>query len=152
MIFNLAEEADAVPYSTRQRQAVLDCLSRRREEPVTAREVAELLRREGCAVGLATVYRQLEKLEEAGLAHKANTEDGALYRYCGREAGRDCFLLKCRGCGRLLHLDCSHLGPLYEHLEQRHHFVIDPRATVFTGLCDVCARGAEETEGRDHGA
>jgi len=130
---------------------VLDCLARRREEPVTAREVAESLRREGHTVGLATVYRQLEKLEEAGLVHKASTEDGALYQYCGREAGRDCFLLKCRGCGRLLHLDCSHLEPLYDHLERRHHFVIDPRATVFTGLCDVCAQGPEGAGGGGHG-
>lgn len=129
-------------YSTRQRQAVLSCLSRRRESPMTAPELAEALHREGCAVGLATVYRQLEKLERAGLVHRANTEEGAVYRYCDHGTGRDCLLLKCRGCGRLLHLDCSHLEPLYSHLEQRHHFLIDPKATVFTGLCDACARGA----------
>ena len=50
-----------MPYHTRQ-QAVLRCLEQRREESLSAAELAEELRRLGCAVGLATIYRQLEKL------------------------------------------------------------------------------------------
>lgn len=134
-----------MPYTTRQQQAVLACLSARSQEPLSAGELAEELRRSGHPVGLATIYRQLEKLEHAGCIHKVHTEEGALYQYCdlGSE-DRDCFLLKCTGCGRILHLDCSHLKPLYAHLEQQHHFIIDPRSTMFAGLCDVCAAGREE--------
>lgn len=140
-----------MPYCTKQRQAVLACLSERQETPLSAIQLAELLRQSGSAVGLATVYRQLEKLEQLGQVHKVNTAEGALYQYCDHpEHGRNCFLLRCRSCGRILHIDCSHLKPLYEHLEQQHHFVIDPRATVFTGLCDVCAGRREEEE--RHGA
>ena len=39
-------------------------------------------------MGLATIYRQLEKLEAAGAVHKVNTEEGALYQYCGRQSPR----------------------------------------------------------------
>lgn len=128
-------------YQTKQQQAVLRCLEDRREASVTAAELAEDLRRTGCSVGLATVYRQLEKLEAAGRVHKVNTEEGAFYQYCDHASGeRDCFLLKCEGCGRMLHLDCSHLQGLYDHLEEAHHFRINPRRTLFTGLCDVCSR------------
>lgn len=135
-----------MPYSTKQQQAVLRCLEERRG-PASANELAEALREAGCPVGLATIYRQLEKLERAGCIHKVNTEEGAFYQYCDHADGdRDCFLLRCEGCGRIVHLDCSHLRSLYEHLEREHHFVIDPRATVFTGLCDVCA-GKERTDG-----
>lgn len=134
-------------YTTRQHQAILRCLAQRGEEPLSAAELAEALRAAGCPVGLATVYRQLGKLEAAGCVHRVDTEEGALYRYCDRpEDARDCFLLKCEGCGRILHLDCTHLRPLYEHLEQQHHFRIDPRRTVFTGLCDVCAAAQGEKE------
>lgn len=137
-------------YSTKQQQAVLDCLSRRREEPVSAIELAEALRQSGHPVGLATIYRQLEKLEQTGLVHKVNTGEGALYQYCDHAGeGRECLLLQCRGCGRILHLDCTHLKPLYDHLAERHHFHIDPRTTVFTGLCDVCTKQREE--GHGHG-
>ena len=134
-------------YSTKQQQAVLDCLSRRREEPVSAIELAEALRQSGHPVGLATIYRQLEKLEAAGRVHKVNTEEGAFYQFCGHDGSghRDCFLLKCSRCGRIRHLDCSHLQGLYDHLEQEHHFRIDPRGTLFTGICDLCAK--EESHG-----
>jgi Fur family ferric uptake transcriptional regulator len=139
-------------YSTRQQQAVLQCLARRGRELISVNELAEELRAAGCPVGLATIYRQLERLEAAGHIHKVSTEEGAFYQYCDHEDGnRACFLLRCERCGRILHLDCSHLRPLYEHLEQQHHFLIDPRQTMFTGLCDVCAaqRKQEETHGKN---
>ena len=129
-----------MPYSTKQHQAVLRCLEARGETACTAAELAEDLRREGCPVGLATIYRQLEKLEKLGRIHKVSTEEGALYQYCTHPAeGRDCFLLRCEACGRIVHLDCSHLQGLYAHLEADHHFRIDPRRTVLTGLCQLCA-------------
>ena len=129
-------------------QAVLRCLEARGVTACTAAELAEDLRREGCPVGLATIYRQLEKLEAAGAVHKVNTEEGALYQYCGRQSQghRDCFLLKCERCGRIRHVDCTHLQDLYDHLEREHHFRIDPRGTLFSGVCDVCA-GEEDRHG-----
>ena len=136
-----------MPYSTKQQQAVLRCLESRESEALSAQELAEELRREGFSVGLATIYRQLERLEEAGIVHKVNTESGAFYLYYSHGEGRrDCFLLKCQRCGRIRHLDCDHLKDLYEHLETAHHFRIDPRRTLFTGLCEECAR-EEDTHG-----
>lgn len=136
-----------MPYSTKQQQAVLRCLESRESEALSAQELAEELRREGFSVGLATIYRQLERLEEAGVVHKVNTESGAFYLYCSHGEGRrDCFLLKCQRCGRIRHLDCDHLKDLYEHLETAHHFRINPRRTLFTGLCEECAR-EEDTHG-----
>lgn len=136
-----------MPYHTKQQQAVLRCLEARREESVTAAELSEDLRKAGSPVGIATIYRQLEKLEQSGRIHKVNTEAGAFYQYCDcAGSDRDCFLLKCEGCGRILHLDCSHLQALYDHLEEDHHFRINPHKTLFTGLCDVCARKEESHE------
>ena len=139
-----------MPYSTKQQQAVLRCLENRQEEALTAAALSEDLRQEGCPVGLATIYRQLEKLASAGRVHKINTEDGAFYQYCGREGSdhRDCFLLQCERCGRIRHLDCSHLQALYAHLEQEHHFRITPRRTLFSGLCDLCIEKEESGHGK----
>ena len=126
-------------YTTKQHQAILRCLEQRAEEALSANQLAEDLRREGCPVGLATIYRQLEKLESSGLVHKVSTADGALYQYCDHaEDGRECLLLRCENCGRMVHLDCGHLEDLYRHLEQQHHFRIDPRRTILTGRCRSC--------------
>ena len=137
-----------MPYTTRQRQAILRCLQRRADASVTAGELAEDLRSAGCPVGLATVYRQLERLEAAGIVHKINTEDGAFYQFCGRDdhGHRDCFLLRCERCGRIRHVDCVQLQGLYDHLEREHHFRINPRGTLLSGICDQCAK-EEETRG-----
>ena len=53
-------------YTTKQQQAVLHCLEQRPEEALTATDLAADLRQAGHPVGLATIYRQLEKLEAAG--------------------------------------------------------------------------------------
>ena len=130
----------SVTYMTRQQREVLRCIEGC-DEGAGAVELAERLHRQGSQVGLSTVYRQLERLEQQGLVHKIVTDEGARYQYCdGRHAGRDCFLLKCERCARMEHLDCSHLGELYAHLLSEHHFAINPRRTLFYGLCENCSR------------
>lgn len=135
-------------YSTKQHQAILHCLEQRSGQPFTAAALSEDLRQSGNPVGLATVYRQLEKLEQTGRVHKVNTEEGAFYQLCPHQPSdqRACFLLRCEVCGRIVHLDCSHLQQLYQHLELEHHFRIDPRRTVLTGICANCA-GKETAHG-----
>lgn len=131
-------------YTTKQQQAVLRCLEGH-AAPMSAADLAEALRTEGSPVGLATIYRQLDKLEQQGRIHRVSTEGGAVYQYCSQDGHGDCFLLKCLDCGRILHLDCSRLQTLYRHFEDHHHFVIDPRATVFSGWCNRCADRRKET-------
>ena len=65
-------------YQIKQQQAVLQCLQHRSEECLSAADLSEELRRSGLTVGLATVYRQLDKLTQQGLVHKVTTEEGAL--------------------------------------------------------------------------
>lgn len=136
-----------MPYSTKQRQAILSCLEARRDEPVSAADLAAELRARGQPVGLATVYRQMEKLEEAGRVHRVDTGEGAYFQYCRHpeDGGKqECLLLKCEACGRISHLDCTHLQPLYRHLLKEHRFRVDCRRTVFTGLCEACAEKERE--------
>lgn len=131
-------------YMTKQQQAVLACI-RGCADGIGAAELTELLHRQGEAVGLTTVYRQLERLEKAGKVHKLMTDTGAKYQFCTcADSGRDCFLLKCEKCGAIRHLDCSYLGELYRHLEREHHFHIDSRRTLFYGLCENCGREAKK--------
>lgn len=133
-------------YITKQSQAVLHCLKQRSEESLTAADLAEDLRQNGNSVGLATIYRHLDKLAASGHIHKINTAEGAFYHLCAHteDSHMDCFLLKCSRCGRIRHLDCSHLHTFYQHLEQEHHFRIDPRQTLFAGICDLCIREEEQ--------
>jgi len=127
----------SVVYMTRQQRAVLDCIARFPGGNCTATELTEQLHARGEAVGLTTVYRQLDRLVQQGQVHKIVTDEGAHYQYCS--AHGDCFLLKCERCGMIVHMDCSHLGELYQHIFEEHHFTINPRRTLFYGLCEKCA-------------
>ena len=125
-------------YMTRQQQAVLKCIESCPGGRATAMDLMQMLRQEGQTVGLSTVYRQLEKLVAQGKVHKLLTEEGACYQYCDKTVHRDCFLLHCEGCGAIFHMDCSHLGELHGHLLESHGFAINPRRTMFYGLCGKC--------------
>ena len=125
--------------------ALEQALSRRGGAVLSAAALSEELRGQGSPVGLATIYRQLERLEGQGLVHKVTTEEGACYRYCDGGEG-NCFLLRCESCGRVIHADCGQLRAFYQHLEQAHHFTVDPRKTVLSGLCDTCREGERHGE------
>ena len=130
-----------MPYVTKQYQAVLQCVQSRGADAFTATELTEDLRHTGHPVGLATVYRQLEKLEAAGMVHKVPTEEGALYQCCPHpQPDHGCILLRCEACGRITHLECIQMEALCRHLETAHHFCIDPRRTILTGRCQHCAQ------------
>lgn len=63
----------SVTYMTRQQRAVLEGVKASPEGCATAAELTEQLHREGQTIGLTTVYRQLERLAQQGLVHKAVT-------------------------------------------------------------------------------
>ena len=130
-------------YITKQQRAVLSCIEQCPGSRATAMALTEELHRQGQPVGLSTVYRQLENLSRQGLVHKIVTDNGACYQYCDGRSHKDCFLLQCEKCGAIYHMDCSHLGELYDHLLTGHGFAINPRRTVFYGLCRKC-REAEQ--------
>ena len=126
-------------YTTKQQKAVLECLSSCADAPVSAPALVEALHERGEHIGIATVYRQLEKLERQGSVHKVTTDEGAYYQFCTHGCAPACCLFKCE---RIVHLDCHQLAPLYEHLEREHGFSINPRKTMFYGLCSECQEGA----------
>ena len=132
-------------YMTRQQKAVLACIENAHGGCATAQELTEQLHREGQTIGLTTVYRQLEKLDRQGLVHKIVTDEGARWQYCDcQQKGHNCFLMKCERCGRVEHVDCDHLGELYEHLQKEHHFRINPHRTLLYGLCEKCSEEEDD--------
>ena len=126
-------------YITKQQLSVLRALEEHRDESLSAAQLTDELRSQGERIGIATVYRQLERLELSGCVHKVLTEEGAFYQYCPGGESNDCFLLKCERCGRISHVGCAQLAPLYEHLRREHNFTINPRRTMLYGLCAQCA-------------
>ncbi|MBP5578516.1 MAG: transcriptional repressor [Ruminococcus sp.] len=128
-------------YNTKQKEKLLEYLMKNKEKHTNVQEISAYLSAEGSSVGVATIYRQLDRLVEQGLVRKY-AFDGktcACYQYIeNEEQCRSHFHLKCLGCGRLIHLDCEHLADITRHIEEEHDFSIDYSQTVFYGRCSDC--------------
>ena len=137
-----------IGYNTRQKEKLIDYLIRNKEKHTNVQEISAYLSSEGSPLGTATIYRQLDKLVEAGVVRKfvIDGKMGACYQYIeNTDECREHFHLKCLKCGRLIHLNCDHLMGINEHIAEHHGFIIDPSQTVFYGTCSECA-GAESSD------
>ncbi len=133
-------------YKTRQRERILRLLTENAGRHLSVDEVVDHLRGQGEPVGKSTVYRYLDRLVEQGLVRRYFLEErtGACYQYAGgEERCREHFHLKCIGCGGLLHVECSYLDEVAQHVASHHRFAIDHTKTVLYGLCELCAAKQE---------
>lgn len=106
---------------------------------MTAEEIVSALRSEGEAVGLTTVYRNLEKLCSSGEVRKFSGAGSACYGFTGENCHSH-FHLKCSSCGKLIHLECDYIEKLSEHVSAHHGFAVDNTKTVLYGTCGDCAK------------
>jgi len=122
---------------TRQRAAVFELL----EDTSGFRSAQQLhaaLADSGHSVGLATVYRTLTTLAEAGEIDVLRADDGeSLFRRCVRTEHHH--HLVCRECGTTVEIDANTVENWATRVAQEHNFVdVDHTAEIF-GLCSRCA-------------
>lgn len=130
-------------YKTKQKEIILNFFLENKERHLTASEIIKHINNNGENVGAATVYRYLDKLVSRGLIRKYFLDDktGACYQYI--EPDENCFEhfhLKCIECGTLIHIDCSYLQSLDEHILSHHGFKVDNSRTVLYGRCKNCEK------------
>jgi Fur family transcriptional regulator, ferric uptake regulator len=118
--------------TTRQRTAVLAAL-RRAPDPLSAQDLhAEL----GRSVGLATVYRALQGLVEAGQVDVFRRDSGeALFRLCNPVHHHH---LVCERCGRVEEIDACEVEPWAARVARRRGFSITGHQADIFGLCSGC--------------
>lgn len=140
--------ASVMQHHTRQGRALLDFLESVRSRHFTASQIKTSLDARGVNMGMATIYRQMDRLVQEGVVRKYTLDigDSACYEYVGRETATDCtshFHCKCEQCGTLIHMDCDELQAIQSHLQQEHGFRWNAGRTVFYGVCAQCqAHGA----------
>jgi len=122
------------PRRTRQLAAVEAALLQARDHPTAAQihaRVAVVLPH----LSLGTVYRNLEKLIEAGRAVSLRLA-GEVTRYDGMVAAHDHFV--CRSCGGITDLVDGD-GPVVDTLPlERSGFAVERHALALFGTCPTC--------------
>ena len=134
-------------YNTRQRSRLLEYMQAVPGEHFTAKDVCDYFQTCGTPIGVATVYRQLERMVEEGLVNKyiIDANSPACFEYVGESGQQEqkqetCFHCKCEKCGKLIHLHCEELCGISLHLKEHHQFLLNPMRTVFYGICESCAK------------
>lgn len=123
------------PRQTRQRTAVRDLLESLTEFK-SAQQLHELLRLRGDSVGLATVYRSLQSLAEAGEIDVLASADGeSRYRRC---SGGHHHHLVCRSCGRTVEVQPEALEAWAAAVGREHGFRDIDHSFELFGLCADC--------------
>ena len=133
-------------YKTKQKEVLIECLVENKNVHLTAIGISQRLRDKGQSMGMSTVYRHLDKLVANGLVRKyiVDENSSACYQYI--DPLKECseqFHLKCNSCGRLIHVDCSLMKKIAEHMKNSHGFVVDSTKTLLYGTCRECSQQNE---------
>ena len=134
-------------YKTRQRSDILGCLRENAERSMTVDEITQSLAERGCVVGRTTVYRYLDSLTELGKVRRflREGEKSAAFQFVGDH--NECsehIHLRCRKCGKFVHLGCGFMKDANEHLLKDHDFCVDNEKTILVGICADCMKGDEK--------
>ena len=134
-------------YKTRQRSDILGCLRENAEKSMTVDEITQALAKRGCVVGRTTVYRYLDSLTELGKVRRflREGEKSSAFQFVGDH--NECsehIHLRCRKCGKFVHLGCGFMKDANEHQLKDHGFCVDNEKTILVGICADCMKGDEK--------
>ena len=126
---------------TRQRAEIVDLLSGL-DEFRSAQQLHEMLRARGSGVGLATVYRAVQRLAESGEVDVLRTPEGEqVYRRCAQSTHHH--HLVCRSCGATVEIDAGEAEAWAARVAAAYGYDEVDHTIELVGTCADCrqARG-----------
>jgi Fur family ferric uptake transcriptional regulator len=106
------------------------------EHAMTAAEIFIKARTLLNGIGIVTVYRTLEKLEELNLVERVHHESGC-HAYFAHVDGHQ-HLLLCRICHRVEYFSGDDLSVLEENISRRSGFEVEEHWLQLMGICPDC--------------
>ncbi len=125
---------------SRQRNKILETLKNNVVHPSTE-YIHKKLQEEGCNIGIATVYRNLNKLAENGTIKKISGLEESVHYDHNTHLHYHFFCNKCR---KIYDLPSDISPDIVKKAEQMTGFKIDTHEIVFHGLCIDCRKGEKD--------
>ena len=120
---------------TPQRKAVLENIAFT-HECFTSDDIYNAIHQAHPEIGLVTIYRTLEKLEEVGLILRVHQSNGC-HSFIAAPQGHQ-HLLICRACRRAEYFSGDNLAPLMITIGEERGFSIQEHWLQLFGLCALC--------------
>ena len=124
-------------YNTEKRTKLIDFLSENSNCAYTAEEICHKIL--GGEQGKSTIYRLISRLVNDGVIHRISDAKTRriTYQYIGSRGCSEHLHLKCKECGKLIHLDCVTSHILERRIFKSEGFALDGGAMIF-GRCEGC--------------
>ena len=121
---------------SKQREFVLDAVKNAFGQHPTADVLYTVIRAKSPNVSLATVYRNLNQLVEAGQIARISVP-GSADRFDPVADGHSHLI--CRECGEIVDIPCSALPDLASTVKEATGCTVESCGLIFSGLCHNCA-------------
>jgi len=126
---------------TPQRRAIVDIIIRNEGSHLTTEELYDLVKVECPEIGLATVYRTVQLLEEIGIVCKLDLNDGcSRYELVHENENHQHHHLICNICGKVIEVEEDLLEGLENDIQRKYDFIIKNHSVKFYGVCNECMR------------
>ena len=125
---------------TQPRLAVLQVLQENNGY-LSPTEICEQGRALHPSLGLVTVYRTLETLDELGLARRVHAL-GNCHGYARANSASGHYLV-CHQCGQITEFPCEGMEGVIEAVRQRSGFTVEEHLLELVGLCPACQSSGE---------
>ena len=128
---------EKVKYNTKQKAIVLEELMKNQGKMYTVKELTTIFKNSDKKIGMTTIYRSLEELEQENKIKtiKENNQKTFGYFKCSVE---NHYHLKCDTCGQVIHINCSDITKVKNHIEKDHSFNINVENLFLKGTCNKC--------------
>lgn len=120
---------------TEARRAVVEIIQKSKRA-LTPVEVFDMARKKYRALGLVSVYRTLEKLEELHLVQRVHQPQGC-QAFIAESSGHE-HLLLCQNCGRVTFFEGDDLDTLIKMISKKTGYLIHEHWLQLFGLCQAC--------------
>lgn len=125
---------------TPQRRAIVEILLKHKDKHLSSEEIYDLVRVDCPEIGLATVYRTMQLLDDVGAISKLNLDDGCI-RYeidLDDSDAHNHHHLICKNCGCIIEVKEDLLESIEEQIQKIYNFNILDHDVKFYGLCEDC--------------
>lgn len=106
---------------------------------LSAQEIYDGLRGDGVRIGVASVYRALDGLDQLGLLQRVDLGDGVARFERAHAGGEHHHHLVCDDCGKVEPFEDAGLESAIERVAAGHGYVVAAHEVVLHGACEDCA-------------
>lgn len=126
---------------TKKRYEILLTLLENSHCHLSTEEIHEILKGKESGIGIATVYRTLQILEEINLVQRSCFDDGCVrYQYADSEEKHEHHHLVCEDCGNVVDIHEDFLELLEEQVLKSYGFEVTNHKLMLFGKCKICAQ------------